>query len=75
MPSNEKAEFLAEMRSRVICSTRDQSSRAGTEFSHSTGLHAEVFRLDIYDYSPGVHVLGQFIRNIVAQAFLAGKTF
>ena len=75
MAPNQKPEFLAEMWGRVVCSTRDQSSSAGTEFSHSTGLHAEVFRLDIHDCASGLDILGQFIRNVMAKAFLAGKTF
>ena len=61
------------MWSRVIRATRDEGSSAGTEFSHSTGLHAEVFRLDINDCASGLDILAQFIRNVMAKAFLAGK--
>jgi hypothetical protein len=71
---NQKPEFLAEMWGRVVCSTRDQSSSAGTEFSHSEGLHAVVFRLDIQDCAPGLNIFSQLFA-MSTQAFLAGKTF
>jgi len=54
-------------------SARPSSSGTRAQFTYTARLSAEVLSFDVHGHTTRFHILRQFIRNIVAKAFLAGK--
>jgi hypothetical protein len=75
MPADQKSKFFAQMGICIVCTTRNQGSRAGAKFPYSAGLSAEVLRFDIHDHTPRLHIFREAIRNLMAKPLLARKPF
>ena len=75
MAADEKPEFLTEMGVRVVCAASYQRSSARTDFPNPTSLCTKMLRFDVYDYTPGLNIFRQLIRDLMANPLLASETF
>src|SRR6516162_9404542 len=73
LSTNHEAKLLAEQRVIVVGATHHQSSGTRAQFTYTARLSTEVLSFDVHAHTTRFHILRQFIRNIVAQAFLASE--
>jgi hypothetical protein len=65
--------LLSSCKARSARPSINQSSGTRAQFTYTARLSAEVLSFDVHGHTTRFHILRQFIRNIVAKAFLAGK--
>ena len=73
MPINHEAELVAQQRILVVVPSHDQSSGVRARFTYAARLSAEVFSFNVDCHTARFDIIREFVRNVVAQAFLAGE--